>query len=279
VGAKVTLIVQLPPFAATEAPQLFVATKSPLAAMLEINKGALPELVSVTGSAALVAPTEVLVKVRLVGETVTAGARPVRPTVCGLPGALSAMLTAASCVPVALGVNVTLMAQLAPSASEAGQVLETANSEAFTPVMVMLLARLAPPGPVSAADPVLVSTTAWAGVVTPADVPVKVKLLGDKLTIGATPTPVRFMVCVLPAEPPLLSVRVTTPLRVPLTVGVKVTAIVQLALGATGAEVEHVVVAAASAKSPLTLSPVMIRLPLPVLVSLTDSAALVASTC
>lgn len=235
-GVKVTLIVQLAP-AATEAPQLFVAAKSPLAAMLEISKAALPELVSVTVCTALVEPTGVLANERLVGKTVTAGASPVRPTVCGLSGALSAMLSAANCVPVALGVNVILIAQLAPAASEAGQVLlKTANSDAFTPPRVtLLIVRLAPP--------VLVSTTAWAAVVAPAEVPVKVKLLGARLTAGARPVPLRLMLCGLPVA---LSAMVTAPLRVPLAVGVKVRAIVQAPLGATGAEVEHVVAAASA---------------------------------
>lgn len=62
------------------------------------------------------------------------------------------MATAASRVPAALGVNVTLMAQLAPGTSGTGQLYVTANSEAFTPVTFMLLIfRLA--------LPVLVKTT------------------------------------------------------------------------------------------------------------------------
>ena len=50
-------------------------------------------------------------KERLVGERLTAGAEPVpeRLTVCGLPAALSEMLTEAVRVPVAPGVKVTLI--------------------------------------------------------------------------------------------------------------------------------------------------------------------------
>jgi len=62
-----------------------------------------PVFVSVTGCAGLVVKTSWFGKVRLVGEKVTAGATPtpVSGTDCGLPGALSATLTAAFLVPVA----------------------------------------------------------------------------------------------------------------------------------------------------------------------------------
>ena len=56
VGLNVTLTEQFPP-AATLAPQLFVWAKSPLAAMLEMVRAALPVLVSVTAWAVLVVPT------------------------------------------------------------------------------------------------------------------------------------------------------------------------------------------------------------------------------
>jgi hypothetical protein len=59
-----------------------------------------------------------------VGESVTPGAVavPVRETVCGLPAALSVTLTAAVRVPVAVGLNVTLVVQLLPAAKLAPQV-------------------------------------------------------------------------------------------------------------------------------------------------------------
>jgi len=55
VGAKVTEIVQVPA-AATEAPQVLVWLKSPLAAIVVIVSAADPVLVSVTTWAALVVP-------------------------------------------------------------------------------------------------------------------------------------------------------------------------------------------------------------------------------
>ena len=76
VGLKVTLKVQLAPAAsvAGNAPQVFVWAKSPLVAMALIVSGALPLLVSVTVCAALVVPTFWLPKLRLAGDSVTAGA-------------------------------------------------------------------------------------------------------------------------------------------------------------------------------------------------------------
>lgn len=64
------------------------------------------------------------------------------------------MLSAANCVPAALGVNVMLIAQFAPAASEAGHVLlKIANSEEFTPVMFGGIVKF------SVALPVFVKTT------------------------------------------------------------------------------------------------------------------------
>jgi hypothetical protein len=79
-----------------------------------------------------------LPKSMAVGASVTPGAIPVplRATVCGPPGASSAMLTLAVRLPVALGVNVMEMVQLAPTASvlgASGQVFVCAKSPAFAP--------------------------------------------------------------------------------------------------------------------------------------------------
>ena len=66
-------------------------------------------------------------KARLVGERLTAPAVPVpvpeRLTVCELPLALSVMLTDAVRLPLAEGVNVTLIVQWAPAATELPHVL------------------------------------------------------------------------------------------------------------------------------------------------------------
>src|SRR5436305_136269 len=58
-------------------------------------------------------------------------------TLCGLPAALSVIVTAPVRVPVAVGVNVRLMAQFAPAASDVPQVVVCAKSPmAAMPVMV-----------------------------------------------------------------------------------------------------------------------------------------------
>ena len=86
------------------------------------------------------APTAWLAKVRLLGEMLTAGAVPVpvRLTVWGLPVALSVRVTAALRVPLAAGVKVTLIVQLAPAATELPQLLVCAKSLGFAPVSARL---------------------------------------------------------------------------------------------------------------------------------------------
>ena len=66
-----------------------------------------------------------LPKLTLVGVRLTTGAVPVpvRLTVCGLPMALSAIVTEAVRVPAVVGVNVTLIVQLPPAATELPHVL------------------------------------------------------------------------------------------------------------------------------------------------------------
>ena len=131
VGVNVTLIVQLL-FAATELPQVFVSAKSPglvpVMLRLVMLKLVLPVLLSFTLCAGLVAPTFSLAKVRHEGERLTWLERPVpvRLTVCGLPAALSEMLSVAVRVPAAAGVKVTLIAQLLFAATELPQVLVSA---------------------------------------------------------------------------------------------------------------------------------------------------------
>ena len=62
---------------------------------------------------------------------------PVKPTVCGLLGALSAIESVPVRWPAAVGVNVTAIVQLAPAATELPQALVCAKSpDAVTPEMV-----------------------------------------------------------------------------------------------------------------------------------------------
>ncbi len=89
----------------------------------------------------------------------------------------------------------------------------------------------------SVAVPLLVSVTACAALVVPTCWLLKVRVLLDNVTAGAIPVPLRLTLCGLFGA---LSVIDSVPVRVPVTVGVKVTLIVQLAPAAT--EVPHVFV-------------------------------------
>jgi hypothetical protein len=64
---------------------------------------------------------------------------PERATVCGLPLALLVRVTLAVNGPLATGVKVTLMAQLAPAATLVPQLLLCAKSLGFVPASPMLL--------------------------------------------------------------------------------------------------------------------------------------------
>ena len=144
IGVKVTLMAHEAP-AATELPQLLAWAKSPAltpeSPMLVTVKAPLPELVRVTVCAVLAVPTDWLPKARLEGETLTADAVPVpeRGTVCGLPAALSATVRAAVRFPVAAGLKLTLIVQLAPAATLDPQLLVWAKSLALAPEIAMLL--------------------------------------------------------------------------------------------------------------------------------------------
>jgi hypothetical protein len=99
--------------------------------------------------------------------SVTAGAGttpvPLSATLCGLPAALSLMLMALLRLPLADGVKVTLIVQLAPAANVLGlmgQVLVCAKSPVLVPVSVILVI-------VRAAVPLFVSVTDLAALVVP----------------------------------------------------------------------------------------------------------------
>src|SRR5947199_319858 len=93
-----------------------------------IASGALPVLERVTERAALVVLICWFPKARLVVERPAIGAGgavpvPERLTPCGLPAALSVIVTVPGRAPVAVGVNVMLMAQAPPAASDVPQAL------------------------------------------------------------------------------------------------------------------------------------------------------------
>jgi hypothetical protein len=125
---------------------------------------------------------------------------------------------------------------------------------------------------VNVVPPVLVSVTVFALLTVPTNWLENVRLVAAKLTAGAaTPVPLRLMLCGLPDA---LSVIVIVPVRVPLAVGVNV--MLMLQLPPAGSELPHVF---ASAKSPVAAMLVIFSVAEPVLVSVTDWAALVVPTC
>jgi hypothetical protein len=192
VGVNVTLTVQLAP-AATLVPQVLVWLKLPLfvpvIVILVRFSVPVPVLDKVTACAALLVPNNWLLNVSEVGERLTAGATPVpvRLTAWGLPLALSVIVTAALRAPVAVGLNVTLMVQLAAAATLVPQVLVWLKSPLFVPVMAMLVM-------LSAAVPVFERVTACAVLLVLTNWLLNVSDAGDRPTAGATPVPVKLTV-------------------------------------------------------------------------------------
>ena len=95
-------------------------------------------------------------KAKLVGKKLALGAAPVpvSATVCGLPVAVSVTVMVPGWLPVAVGVKVTVMVQLAAAATDAPQVLVWAYC-ALAAMLVM----------VSAPVPPVVSVTVCAALV------------------------------------------------------------------------------------------------------------------
>ena len=103
---------------------------------------------------------------------------PLKAIVWGLPLALSAMETDALRAPVADGVNVTLIEQLAPTAILLPHVFVWEKSPQFVPVRLTLaMLRLAVPA--------LVSVTLVGAVVTPTLCELNGTLVDERLTAGA----------------------------------------------------------------------------------------------
>src|SRR5438132_160103 len=187
------------------------------------------------------------------------------------------MFTVAARTPVAAGVKLTLIVQLAPGATEpapVGQVLSAAKakSAACAPVMVMLVRF-------SGAPPLLVSVTLCAGLVVPTRCSPNALLVAESVAVGGvTPVPVSDTDCGLPAAS---SVMVTVAVRALAAVGVKVRLRTQLAPAASVAPLRQVV-PEASAKSPALAPPstavAMLRGAVPPLLNCTFDTALALPT-
>ena len=128
-GLNVTLNVQVP-LAATVAgsvPQLFVSANAPgfvpPIVIPVIVKGPEPVLDSVTALAVLVPPTGSLPNASELGNKLADGGVPVPEsgTVCDVAGFATFIARFADLVPVVLGVNVTVIVQLALMARVAGK--------------------------------------------------------------------------------------------------------------------------------------------------------------
>ena len=140
VGVNRTTMEQLAP-AVSEAGQLLFSVKSeelePVTEMLVAVKVPEPELVKVTVWEALVMSTGSLTNVKLEGERLaTPGAEvpvPERETVCGL--ALLETVSVADRLPLAEGLNATLMVQFELAARELPQLFVWVKSAEFVPEM------------------------------------------------------------------------------------------------------------------------------------------------
>ena len=139
-GEKAKLIVQEAPLA-MPVPQVFVCEKSPalvpVIVMLEIVSGPVPESDGVMACDEVV-PTAIPLSITGVGRfRIGTTPLPVSETDSGLSEASSVIVTDAVRVPVAVGVKVTWIVQLAPTATEPPQVLVWAKSPLLAPVTPM----------------------------------------------------------------------------------------------------------------------------------------------
>lgn len=108
---------------------------------------------------------------------------PDRATDCGLEASLSVMVIEAERAPMAEGVNRTTIEQLAPVASEAGQLLFWTKSLELEPASET-------PEMVRADEPPLVSVTVWAELVMATGWLAKARELVERETLSEVELPV-----------------------------------------------------------------------------------------
>jgi hypothetical protein len=173
-------------------------------------------------------------------------------------------------LPVADGVKVALIVQLAPAASVlglSGHWLVGVKSPGLVPVMVTLVM-------VSGAVPLLVTVTDCDALVVLIVCVPKLRAVVLRVTAGAIPVPLRATVCGLPLA---LSAIDKVALRFPDALGVKVALIVQLALAASvlGLSGHWLAGVKSPGLVPVRETLVMVRSAVPLLVSVTDCDALV----
>lgn len=206
-------------------------------------------------------PTVTLPKLSVAGERLTPGAAPVplSETIC-VPAA--SLITAVPVrVPAAVGVKVKVSAQVAFAARGLDDVHVSLSAKSPLTVTLLMLKAL-PPLFVKVTDCELL-------VVFTVSLP-NVTLVGERLAPGALPVPVSGITW-LPSE----SATLIEPPRVPVTTGENVTLMVQVAPGISAPPLTHV---SDSAKSPAAVTPLMLKLLVPVLVTMMLVGALVVST-
>ena len=151
-GDKETEAVQFDPTANTP-PHVVVSLKSPAFGpdneTPKIERAVLPLLVRFIVCAPLVQPIACPVNVKLIELRLARAARtpiPLRLTLCGALATESLNTNVAERVPSAVGVNVTVTVQLAPTPSAAPHVVAALKSVAFAPVtQILLMPRIAFP--------------------------------------------------------------------------------------------------------------------------------------
>jgi len=157
----------------------------PVIPMLEMSRIAVPAFVNVMAGATFVDPTVVVANVNVFADSTAvepaATPVPVSETGCGDPNALSATSSEADSAPTVNGLNVTVIAQLAPAAKLVPHVLVCVKSVGFAPPMLI---PLPVPLSVSADFPVFFSVMVCVAAATPSVVVGKVRLAGERLTTG-----------------------------------------------------------------------------------------------
>ncbi len=211
VGLNVTLILRLD-LAAKLGAQVVVETlKSPVVEIARLPVSAtVCLLASVNTFAGLVVPTVRARYVALAGVNVAATMPvPVSGTICGLPGALSAIVTSPVSAPSCVGLKTTLMMHVFPAASVLPQGLVLV-SRANSPLGAMLAMFSVEP-------PVFLSVTFFAELVVFSTTLPNARDAGVKVTAGP-PVTVRLSVVVFVNAP-------DTPLTVTVTVPVVAVAV------------------------------------------------------
>ena len=199
---------------------------------------------------------------------------PFSKTDCGLPVALSAILNVAARAPVAVGVNVTLIVQLAVAARLPDGLHVPAPAALANAKSLLLAPLIENPAKFTAVDPVLLTVTLSAPLVAFSGWAANVKLLGATVTVPVplVPVPVSVTVSGLPVA---LSVNVIVPVRVPVAFGVNV---IENVHGSPSTGMLGHCASVAPAKSPDVTMLVNVTVTPPMFETVTVCAALVVPT-